>query len=82
MCVCFDATGDDSSYSVYLEFNPGIKHSSKNQVPLMNQVLEVRPEAFAKSLVEAGVVGGELPQRIIKANQGRYDVGGSYTVSL
>lgn len=41
VCVDLDATDDASGYSLYLEFSPGIKHSSKNQVPLMNEVLEV-----------------------------------------
>lgn len=41
VCVGLDATDDASGYSLYLEFSPGIEHSSKNQVPLMNEVLEV-----------------------------------------
>lgn len=39
--VCLDATDEIDSYSLYLEFDPGVKHGSQYYVLLMHQVLEV-----------------------------------------
>lgn len=80
--MCLDTTDEIDSYSLYLEFDPGVKHGSQYYVRLMHQILEVGSKACAQSLVEVGIVGGKVLQRLIKANQGRYNVGDGHTISL